>query len=204
MTNEDTLCNFEPADFNACGSEWHEYKRLFEIHLDANGWYGVDGREKVRQLLKCMGQHSTEIYNSFTWPAAIPAIPADEENGVEAQEEIPGENKHDLQTVFSKFNAYFGAHQYNSIKRQVEVTNEHIKSINDSHSELQIHQAHSAGSNRGRGQGRGTARGVAEPIDMENAEHFTGIAAPAERKAILSGQNCANTTVKQKMLVHLL
>ena len=158
MTNEDTLCNFEPADFNACGSEWHEYKRLFEIHLDANGRYGVDGREKVRQLLKCMGQQSTEIYNSFTWAAAIPAIPADEENGVEAQEEIPGENKHDLQTVFSKFNAYFGAHQYNSIKRQVEVTNEHIKSINDSHSELQIHQAHSAGSNRGRGQGRGTAR----------------------------------------------
>ena len=33
-----------------------------------------------------------------------------------------------------------------------------------------------------------TARGVAEPIDMENAEHFTGIAAPAERKAILRGQ----------------
>ena len=87
MTNEDTLCNFEPADFNACGSEWHEYKRLFEIHLDANGRYGVDGREKVRQLLKCMGQQSTEIYNSFTWAAAIPAIPADEENDVEAQEE---------------------------------------------------------------------------------------------------------------------
>ena len=60
MTNEDTLCNFEPADFNACGSELHEYKRLFEIHLDANGRYGVDGREKVRQLLKCMGQQSTE------------------------------------------------------------------------------------------------------------------------------------------------
>ena len=49
-----------------------------------------------------------------------------------------------------------------------------------------------------------TARGAAEPIDMENAEHFTGIAAPAERKAILHGQNCANTTVKQKMLVYLL
>ena len=114
MTNEDTLCNFEPADFNACGSEWHEYKRLFEIHLDANGRHGVDGREKVRQLLKCMGQQSTEIYNSFTRAAAIPAIPADEENDVEAQEEIPGENKHDLQTVFSKFNAYFGAHQYKS------------------------------------------------------------------------------------------
>ena len=157
MTNEDTLCNFEPADFNACGSEWHEYKRLFETHLDANGLYGVDGREKVRQLLKCMGQQSIEI-NSFTWAAAIPAIPADEENDVEAQEEIPGENKHDLQTVFSKFNAYFGVHQYKSIKRQVEVTNAHIKSINDSHSEQQIHQAHSAGSNRGRGQGRGTAK----------------------------------------------
>ena len=48
------------------------------------------------------------------------------------------------------------------------------------------------------------ARGVAEPMDMENAEHFTDIAAPAERKAILHGQNCANTTVKQKMLVCLL
>ena len=158
MTNDDTLCNFEPADFNACGSEWHEYKRLFKTHLDANGLYGVDGREKVRQLLKCMGQQSIEIYNSFTWATAIPAIPANEENDVEAQEEIPGENKHDLQTVFSKFNAYFGVHQYKSIKRQVEVTNAHIKSINDSHSEQQIHQAHSARSNRGRGQGRGTAR----------------------------------------------
>ena len=49
-----------------------------------------------------------------------------------------------------------------------------------------------------------TARGVAEPIDMENAEHFTGTTAPAERKAILHDQNCANTTVKQKMLVYLL
>ena len=110
MTNEDTLCNFEPVDFNACSSEWHDYKRVFEIHLDANELSGVDGREKVRQLLKCMGQESTEIYNSVTWAAAIPAIPADEENDVEAQEEIPGENKHDLQTVFSKFNAYFGVH----------------------------------------------------------------------------------------------
>ena len=145
MTKEDTLCNFEPADFNTCNSEWHEYKRLFEIHLDASGLYGVDGREKVRQLLKCMGQQSIEIYNSFTWAAAIPAIPADEENDIEAQEEIPGENKHDMQTVFNKCDAYFGVHQYKSIKRQVEVINAHIKSINDSHSEQQI-QAHSVGS----------------------------------------------------------
>ena len=78
----------------------------FEIHLDANGLYGADGREKVRQLLKCMGQPSTEIYNSFTWTAAIPAIPADDENSVDAQEEIPGDNKYDLQIVFSKFDAY--------------------------------------------------------------------------------------------------
>ena len=41
-----------------------------------------------------------------------------------------------------------------------------------------------------------TARGVAEPIDTENAEHITGTAAPVGRKAILHGQNCANTTVK--------
>ena len=51
---------------------------------------------KVTQLLKCMGQQSIAIYNSFTWAAAIPA---DEENGVLAQEEIPGENKYDLQQL---------------------------------------------------------------------------------------------------------
>ena len=158
MANEDRLCKFEPANINACGSEWQEYKRWFEIHLDAKGLYGAEGRQKVGQLLKCMGQQSIAIYNSFTWAAAIPAIPADKENGVEAQEEIPGENKYDLQTVFSKFDAYFGVHQYRSIKREVELTNAHIKSINDNHSEQQIRQAHSAGSNRGRGRGRGTAR----------------------------------------------
>ena len=93
MTNEDKLCNFEPADFNACSSEWQGYKRLFEIHLDANGLYGADGRQKVNQLLKCMGQQSIAVYNSFTWAAGIPATPADEENGVEAQEGIPGEKQ---------------------------------------------------------------------------------------------------------------
>ena len=210
MPNEDTLCNFEPADFNACGSEWQKYKRLFEIHLDANGLYGADGREKVRQLLKCMGQQSIATYNSFTWAAAIPAIPADEENGVEAEEEIPGESKYNLQTVFSKFEAYFGVHQYKSIKRQIELTNAHIKSINDSHSEQQIHQHTVQDRTRDvtedveQREIEDTARGVAEPIDTENAEHFTGIATPVERKAILRSQNCANTTVKQKMLVYLL
>ena len=158
MTNEDKLCNFEPADFNACSSEWQGYKRLFEIHLDANGLYGADERQKVNQLLKCMGQQSIAVYNSFTWAAAIPAIPADEENGVEAQEGIPGENKYDLQTVFDKFDAYFGVHQSRNIKRKVEPTNTEIKSINYSHSEQQIHQAHSAGSNRGRGRAHGRAR----------------------------------------------
>ena len=42
-----------------------------------------------------------------------------------------------------------------------------------------------------------TARGVAEPIDTETVEHITGNAEPAERKAILYGQECANTTVKR-------
>ena len=148
-------------DFNTCNCEWQEYKRLFEIDLDANGLYGAGGRQKVRQLLKCMGQQSIAIYNSFTWAAAIPAIPADEENGVEAQEEIPGENKYDLQTVFSKFDAYFGVHRYRSIKRQVELTNAHLTSLNDSRTEQHIHQTRSTGSSRGceRGQGCGTARG---------------------------------------------
>ena len=68
-------------------------------------------------------------------------------------------NKYDLQTVFNKFDAYFGVHQSRNIKRKVEPTNTHnIKSINDSHSEQQIHQAHSTGSNRGRGRVCGTAR----------------------------------------------
>ena len=65
MTNEDKLCNFEPADFNACSSEWQGYKRLFEIHLGANGLYGADGRQKVNQLLKCMGQQSIAVYKSI-------------------------------------------------------------------------------------------------------------------------------------------
>ena len=118
MTNEDKLYNFEPADFNACGSECQEYKRLFEIHLDAKGRYGAEGRQKAGQLLKCMGQHSIAIYNSFSWVAAFPVIPADPKNGIEAQEEIPGENKYDLQTVFRKFDEHFGLRQYRNIKRQ--------------------------------------------------------------------------------------
>ena len=72
MTNENRLCNFEPANINACGSEWQEYKRLvFEIHLDAKELYGADGRQKGVQLLKCMGQHSIAIYDSFTWVTAV-------------------------------------------------------------------------------------------------------------------------------------
>ena len=42
---------------------------------------------------------------------------------------------------------------------QVELTNAHLKSLHDSHTEQHIHQAHSAGSNRGRGRGRVVVRG---------------------------------------------
>ena len=224
---EDRLCKFEPADINACGSEWQEYKRLFEIHLDAKGLYGAEGRQKVGQLLKCMGQQSIAIYDSFTWAPAVPAIQADQANGVAAQAEIPGEDKYNLQTVFRKFDAHFGVHRYRSIKRQeffsctrgpnqsiqhfiaelknkakhceygnmeegfivdmigddkcteklmelpdreltlnnairicrqVELTNAHLKSLNNNRTEQHIHQARSAGSNRGRGRGRGAVR----------------------------------------------
>ena len=228
---EDRLCKFEPVDINACGSEWQEYKRLFEIHLDAKGLYGAEGRQKVGQLLKCMGQQSIAIYDSFTWAPAVPAIQADQANGIAAQAEIPGEDKYNLQTVFRKFDAHFGVHRYRSIKRQeflsctrgpnqsiqnfiaelknkakhceygnmeegfivdmimnkigddkcteklmelpdreltlnnairicrqVELTNTHLKSLNNSRTEQHIHQARSAGSNRGRGRGRGAVR----------------------------------------------
>ena len=93
---EDRLCKFEPADINACGSERQEYKRLFEIHLDAKGLYGAEGRQKVGQLLKCMGQQSIAIYDSFTWAPAVPAIQADQANGIAAQAEIPGEDKYNF------------------------------------------------------------------------------------------------------------
>ena len=102
------LCKFEPADINACGSEWQEYKRLFEIHLDAKGLYGAEGRQKVGQLLKCMGQQSIAIYDSFTWAPAVPAILADQTNSIAAQAEIPGEDKYDLQTVLMPILEYTG------------------------------------------------------------------------------------------------
>ena len=57
MTNEDRLCKFETADLNTCSSEWQEYKRLFEIHQDANGLYGAERRQKRRA--------TAEVY----WPA---------------------------------------------------------------------------------------------------------------------------------------
>lgn len=63
-------------------------------------------------MLANIGRDAVKIYDSFTW---APQIEYDRDNNIEAQ---PGENKHDLQTVFSKFDRYYGVHNSRNIKRQ--------------------------------------------------------------------------------------
>lgn len=107
-----TLPEFIIADANTGAKEWEAYKRDFLIHLDALGLDEKPGKRKVGLLLANMGREAVKIYDSFTW---APQIEEDRDNNIEAQ---PGENKHDLQTVFSKFDRHFGVHNYRNIKRQ--------------------------------------------------------------------------------------
>ena len=109
---------FNPEQPNSCASEWEDYKRSFLVHLDAKGLHDAAGRRKVGQLLKCMGVDHVRTYDTFTWAAAVEAVQADPERGVEAVAGQPAEDKHDLDTVFKKFDAQFGVHRYRSIKRQ--------------------------------------------------------------------------------------
>ena len=112
------LGRFNPKDIESCASEWEAYKRQFEIHLDSKGLHDAAGRRKVGQLLKHMGTDHVHTYDSFIWAARIPAIPADDANGIAAVAEVPAEDKYDLQTVFAKFDSHFGVHRYRNIKRQ--------------------------------------------------------------------------------------
>lgn len=112
------LEKFSPADVNSCASEWQEYKRLFLVHLDAIGLHEAPGRRQVGQLLKHMGSDHIRTYDSFTWAPPVPAVDADPDNHIVAQDAIEGEDQYNLQTVFAKFDAHFGVHRYRSIKRQ--------------------------------------------------------------------------------------
>ena len=63
-------------------------------------------------LLANMGHEAIKIYDAFTWAAAVQA---DADAGIEARE---AEDKHNLETVFGKFDKHFGVHNYRNIKRQ--------------------------------------------------------------------------------------
>lgn len=106
------LPGFNPSDVNACAPEWELYKRDFLIYLDAIGLHDKPGRRKVGMLLSSMGREAIRIYDSFAWTQAVPA---DEENDIVA---VEGEDQHNLDHVFAKFDRHFGVHYYRNIKRQ--------------------------------------------------------------------------------------
>ena len=116
--NAERLPKFSPQDVTACGSEWQSYKRQFEIYLDAKGLHDANGRRKVGQLLSCMGPDHVATYDTFTWAEAVPAVEANRDAGIVARAAVPAEDRYNLQHVFRKFDAFFGVHQYRSIKRQ--------------------------------------------------------------------------------------
>ena len=116
--DDERMTKFDPEDIAACASEWQDYKRQFEVHLDSKGLHATEGRQKGGQLLKCMGLEHVATYDTFMWAPAIPAVAADEARGIAAQPEVPAEDKYHLETVFAKFDAHFGVHHYRSIKHQ--------------------------------------------------------------------------------------
>ena len=105
--DDERMAKFNPEDIAACASEWQDYKRQFEVHLDSKGLHAAEGRQKVGQLLKCMGREHVATYDTFTWAPAIPAVVADADRGIAAQPEVPAEDKYHLETVFAKFDAHF-------------------------------------------------------------------------------------------------
>ena len=126
-----TLPEFNPSDPNSTAQEWDAYKRSFLIHLDALGLDDKPGKRKVGVLLANMGKEAIKIYDSFTW---APEVEADEQAGIQA---VPAEDKHDLNTVFRKFDRHYGVHNYRNIKRQEFLnTKRGSKTIMDYISEL--------------------------------------------------------------------
>ncbi|KAK3098150.1 hypothetical protein FSP39_016659 [Pinctada imbricata] len=107
-----TLPEFNPADPNTTAKEWEAYKRSFLVHLDALGLDEKPGKRKVGVLLANMGKEAIKIYDSFTW---APRVEGNADNNIP---DVPAEDKHDLDTVFKKFDTHFGVHNYRNIKRQ--------------------------------------------------------------------------------------
>ena len=84
--DDERMAKFNPEDIAACTSEWQDYKRQFEVHMDSKGLHAAEGRQKVGQLLKCMGREHVATYDTFTWAPAIPAVVADADRGIAAQQ----------------------------------------------------------------------------------------------------------------------
>jgi hypothetical protein len=82
------LKKFNPNDDEGCAAEWEDYKRLFLIHLDAQGLDEASGRRKVGQLLQHMGLKHVNTYDSFSWAPAVPGITADVDRGIQAREAV--------------------------------------------------------------------------------------------------------------------
>ena len=94
--DDERVAKFNPEDIAACTSEWQDYKRQFEVHMDSKGLHAAEGRQKVGQLLKCMGREHVATYDTFTWAPAIPAVVTDADRGIAAQPEVPAEDKYHL------------------------------------------------------------------------------------------------------------
>lgn len=106
------LPEFNSSDPNTTTQEWDAYKRSFLIHLDALVLDEKPGKRKVGVLLANMGREAIKIYDSFTWASEVEAK---EDAGIQT---VPAENKHDLNTIFCKFDRHCGVHNYINIKRQ--------------------------------------------------------------------------------------
>ncbi len=109
---------FSPEDPSCAAPAWSDYKRMFRVHLEAAGLDEKPGKRKVGQLLKCMGMEAVRIYDTFEFMEAVAAVEADPDNGIVAVPGRAGENKHDLDTVFKKFDQHWGTGSYRALKRQ--------------------------------------------------------------------------------------
>ena len=78
---------------------WGTYKRDFLVQLDALGLDDKPGKRTVGMLLVNMGREAVKIYDSFT---RVPEVEADEDNNIAGE---PGEDRHDLDTVFRQWGA---------------------------------------------------------------------------------------------------
>ena len=41
--DDERMMKFDPEDIVACASEWQDYKRQFEVHLDSKGLHAAEG-----------------------------------------------------------------------------------------------------------------------------------------------------------------